>query len=636
MEKVIKNCLASLTVMSLVSCSWPQSPPGESLETNPDSNEVIRLKNSGLIPQEARRVFIADVGKGKKGASFSVKIKFPESPPAFRTTANSNGSFAKTFADVQTYIVYLVQNASLSSYPPGGDPLGADFVSGPFTVTNAGGQLVTILITNVDSSLTSTSSNAYYVAVLAKDNQNNDLIKPNNGSSTAWTGTTAATPAVAVSTGAGVTVDASLQLSSVAGLSVTPNLLDISGATLRTDLIPNSGNALIPTISAASFDGELRVNTTTINSQLNSSAAMDSNGDFVIAWESNLQDGSNYGIYAQRFNATGLPQGGEFGVNTTTLNSQLNSSAAMDSNGDFVIVWDGNGPGDSTGVFAQRYNSDGSKPATNGSELRVNTTTLNSQSSPSAAMDSTGDFVIAWTGNGTGDTYGIFAQRYNSAGAVQGGEFRVNTTTLNSQLHSSSAMDSNGDFVIAWSGNGPGDIDGIFAQRYNSAGAVQGGEFRVNTTTLNSQSSPSAAMDSTGDFVISWQSYDGNSFGIYAQRYNSAGAVQGGEFRVNSTTSGAQSDSSSAMDSNGDFVIAWQSSFQDGDVLGIFAQRYSAAGSIQGGEFRVNTYTTGAQINPSAAMDSSGNFVVSWQSYFQDGSNFGIYSQRYNSAGIPK
>ena len=37
---------------------------------------------------------------------------------------------------------------------------------------------------------------------------------------------------------------------------------------------------------------------------------MDAQGDFVITWQSNNQDGSGYGIYAQAYNAAGLAVGG--------------------------------------------------------------------------------------------------------------------------------------------------------------------------------------------------------------------------------------------------------------------------------------------------------------------------------------
>ena len=53
-----------------------------------------------------------------------------------------------------------------------------------------------------------------------------------------------------------------------------------------------------------------------------------------------------------------------------------------------------------------------------------------------------------------------------------------------------------------------------------------------------------------------------------------------------------------------------------------------------GAEFQVNTYTTSNQNTDAAAMDASGNFVVVWQSYGQDGSGKGVYAQRYNAAGV--
>ncbi|MEH2210219.1 hypothetical protein, partial [Nostoc sp.] len=125
-------------------------------------------------------------------------------------------------------------------------------------------------------------------------------------------------------------------------------------------------------------------------------------------------------------------------------------------------------------------------------------------------------------------------------------------------------------------------------------------EFQVNTYTIGSQSNSTVAIDADGDFVISWISsgQDGSGNGIYAQRYNSAGVAQGGEFKVNTYTSSTQNNPAVAMDSGGDFVISWTSNGQDGDGYGIYAQRYNSAGVAQGGEFKVNTYTSSTQNNP--------------------------------------
>jgi uncharacterized protein GlcG (DUF336 family) len=249
-------------------------------------------------------------------------------------------------------------------------------------------------------------------------------------------------------------------------------------------------------------------------------------------------------------------------------------------------------------------------------------------------MDSTGDFVIAWQSNGQdGDGNGVFAQRYNAAGATQGGEFQVNTYTTSDQTNPAVAMDATGDFVIAWQSNGQdGDGSGIYAQRYGSGGATLAGEFQVNTYATSDQSNPAAAMDSSGAFVIAWQSTgeDGDGFGVYAQLYHASGATQGSEFQVDTDTIGNQQLPSVAMDSSGDFAIAWQSFGEDGDGDGIYAQRYNASGMAQASEFKVNTYTTSDQVTPSLAMDSTGDFIAAWASDGQDGSDFGVFAQQYD------
>src|SRR5690349_6099926 len=62
-----------------------------------------------------------------------------------------------------------------------------------------------------------------------------------------------------------------------------------------------------------------------------------------------------------------------------------------------------------------------------------------------------------------------------------------------------------------------------------------GPQFQVNTYTSNSQSVPAVAADSAGNFVVTWRSpgQDGSSYGVFGQRYDSAGTPQGGEFQVN-------------------------------------------------------------------------------------------------------
>ncbi len=67
---------------------------------------------------------------------------------------------------------------------------------------------------------------------------------------------------------------------------------------------------------------------------------------------------------------------------------------------------------------------------------------------------------------------------------------------------------------------------GIYAQRFDAAGVAQGGEFRVNTVTLSTQTNPAVAMDADGDVTLIWQSsgQDGSGYGVYAKSFTATGA----------------------------------------------------------------------------------------------------------------
>ena len=313
---------------------------------------------------------------------------------------------------------------------------------------------------------------------------------------------------------------------------------------------------------------------------------MDAAGDFVVTWSSyNNQDGSGVGIYAQRFNSAGEPEGRIFRVNTETGNDQYDSLVAMDKEGDFVIAWTSiNQDGDFRGVYAQRYDANG---LAQGGEFRVNTRTANDQTLDGLAMDADGDFVVTWTSVAQDSIPGtaVFAQRYDAAGMALGGEFKVNTYTTGGQRDSTVSMDNAGDFVVAWnSWYQDGSNNGVYAQRYDANGVAQGTEFRVNSTTTNIQIGPSVAMDADGDFVITWSSYgqDGSQDGVYAQQYSRAGVAQGSELRVNTTTYLSQNLGVVTMDDSGDFVVVWTSAGQVGGSYFVYFQRYQESTDTAG------------------------------------------------------
>jgi hypothetical protein len=325
--------------------------------------------------------------------------------------------------------------------------------------------------------------------------------------------------------------------------------------------------------------------------------------------------------------------GSQFRANTY-VGSQQEPSVAGLANGGFVVTWisqDGqDGSGD--GIYGQLFSPAGAKV---GTEFKVNTYTTSNQSYPSVAALDNGGFVAVWHSEGQdGSGAGVYGQRYSAAGARAGNEFKVNTTTLNNQDHPSVAGLGNGGFVVTWTSAGQdGDAGGIYGQRYSSTAARAGIQFRANTYTTGDQDRSSVAGLSNGGFVVTWHSdgQDGDGIGVYGQRYTAAGARAGAEFRVNTPTAGDQRLPSVAGLNNGGFVVTWEGSDISGS--GVFGQRYDAAGVRAGTNFRVNAYTNSFQAAPSVAALSDGDFVVAWNSDGQDGSGYGIYGQRFRPSG---
>ncbi len=271
-----------------------------------------------------------------------------------------------------------------------------------------------------------------------------------------------------------------------------------------------------------------------------------------------------------------------------------------------------------------------------GPEFPINTYTTFSQEVASVASAGDGTFVVVWDSSPQDGSYtGVFAQRFDGAGAPAGLEFQVNTYTTGHQFTPQVGCDAAGNFVVVWAtapvavGTGPEDV---MAQRFDPSGTKVGPEFRVNTYTPGAQTRPAVAVDPAGDFVAVWSS-DGQASGydVFGQRFNAAGAKVGPEFRVNTYSTGAQYAAQVAMDRSGEFVVVWNSEGQDGSTGGIFGQRFDSSGAKRGPEFPVNAYTTGIQNQGRVAMDRGGNFVVAWNSDTPDQS-FGIFAQRFDAS----
>lgn len=375
--------------------------------------------------------------------------------------------------------------------------------------------------------------------------------------------------------------------------------------------------------------GEFRVNSTTAGNQTDPGVAMDARGNFVVVWESEL----DAAVFGQRYNAAGSATGAEF----TVAAGAHQPVVAMDAAGNFIVAMRQVSTTTSGEIVARRFDAQG---AALGGPFAVNTFTAGDQREPAIAVDADGDFVVAWQSEGQdGNDWAVIARRYDAAGVAKGPEFVVNTFTQGGQKHCFVSVAPAGGFVVSWASTPQdGSFFGVYGQRFDAAGARIGNEFRVNQFTERDQARTVSDQDAAGGIVQVWASatQDGDNLGIYARRYDAAGTALEDEFRVNTFTAGAQTSPAVGMDVLGRFAVIWYSEGQDGSGGGVYGQRYDAAAVPAGDEFRINEVTAGNQggngaLTPFMAMDADGDFVAVWVSDGQDGSGLGIYARRYAS-----
>lgn len=164
----------------------------------------------------------------------------------------------------------------------------------------------------------------------------------------------------------------------------------------------------------------VRTNTFLTGSQSEAEITRLKDGGYVITWQSAGQDSDGTGVYQQRYNANGKAVGSETHVSVSTTGIQENASVTALSDGGWIVSWAGDGTADGTGqgsgygVYQRRYDANGN-PTANDEDL-VNVTVAGYQYMSDNVGLADGGWLTVWSGQGNGDSEGIFMSRFNASG----------------------------------------------------------------------------------------------------------------------------------------------------------------------------------------------------------------------------
>lgn len=346
---------------------------------------------------------------------------------------------------------------------------------------------------------------------------------------------------------------------------------------------------------------DYRINTKKSGDQTSEGGSVLTNGSFVT-----LYMNQNTEVYAQRYGANGEKLASEILVDSfESPYDELEANIVALDDGGFISVLEGaNDDEDVSKIYAQRFDANGTAVGNK----------IDFTGKDDVAVFKDGSFLASW---GTETNQRV--QRFDSSGAAQGNG--INLPATYDELSIIALTDKR--FVTTWLApeNTANASSSAHAQIYSASDTAVGAQINL----VAEADSVFALKD--GGFYVQWKSLDS---GLYMQRYDANGVIQGGAFLAN-PNEGAfeESEISFAELAGGGFVTVWTNVESD-----IYAQHFSASGATQGSAFRVNTHTENHQENGSVIGLQDGGFLITWVSDGgQDGDGKGVYGKRYDASG---
>ena len=350
----------------------------------------------------------------------------------------------------------------------------------------------------------------------------------------------------------------------------------------------------------------------------------------IITWR-DKRSGTDYDIYAQRVDSSGISQWTANGVAVcATLGYQGSVAVVSDGSGGAIIIWSGYTSITGDDIYAQRLNPSGVTQWTvNGVPI---CTASGNQWDPALVGDGSGGAIITWE-DYRGGTADIYSQRVDYSGIPQWTANGIAICTApDPQEDPAIVSDGSGGAIIIWEDYRSGSAD-IYSQQVNQSGVPQWAANGVAVCTAsNDQDYPAIASDGSGGAFIAWEDErSGIGEDIYAQRVNQSGVPQ---WTANGVAICTAIDNKwypdISSDSSGGAIITWEDYRSGGDI---YAQRLNPVGTPRWTTNGVAICTaSGEQWYPTPVSDSSGGAIITWRDK-RSSTSGDIYAQRVNADG---
>lgn len=375
--------------------------------------------------------------------------------------------------------------------------------------------------------------------------------------------------------------------------------------------------------------------------QLDPVIIQDGSGGVVIAWRD--QRDANFRVYVQRIDGEGRVLWTQNGVSVSSnVMPEYGPRIVPDGQGDFYVAWrdDGWGYGQ---VYCQKLDS-GGNPLWVPEGIRVSPT-LGWEDLPFMISDAKDGVILAWHDERGGFlSHYIYAQHLDGAGSLLWGAAGAPICLFDYYKWSLDCIaDGQGGGIVAWHGPGYGGGGGyeVFAQRFDSTGAILWLASGVPICQApGDQIRPHLASDDLGGAILGWLDNRDGRDDIYAQRVAADGSVRwqtdGLIVQRGPVSSGfGYSVPAIIRDGKGGAILSWQEGPGANYLWDILAQRVDGDGNLLWPDSAVSVCSApGGQYLSSMKENGDGGAIIAWRDMRNGADQNGVvYAMRVTDKG---
>lgn len=258
----------------------------------------------------------------------------------------------------------------------------------------------------------------------------------------------------------------------------------------------------------------------------------------------------------------------------------------------------------------------------------------NDQKNVAIVSDGKGGIISVWEDyrNST-SAADIYAQRIDANGTIK---WTLNGVSICSnaanQTNPVIISDTVGGAIIVWE-DYRGTKRNLYAQRIDSLGNVLWTANGLAVTARNfEQKNAKVLKDGAQGAIVIWQDSSSTAYDIFAQRLNNNGVAQWSTGVYVCAATGAQSNPKAQINSSGDMYVCWQDK-RNGSDWDVYAQKLNLSGTAQWTANGINLCNYAEnQSNPKIVLDNVEYPIIAWQDK-RNGTDYDIYAQRLNPSG---